>query len=627
MQTSAPDDRPNETTTEPGDSRRPEQPREPIVPAPTGGDGGSSLERNTFAPPPEPATTSENGTGTVPDRAGGVAGGTDTGVGAGDETDHRADHGWGPSVSDGATVSPANDDEKTEPTGREDDAHREPCPSGPVESPDEDGERAAAPLADRPDPTTAVSEPTSGPVSPETQPEPGGDATRAGHSGEVQAVPNPGNRTGGEEHSQRRDREANTFTEASGPAAAGEPTDRTGPLERPEDGVNPIVAPRHVADGPWVQEEERTEQSPVTGAAAPPPASTAPTANQTSEPRRAAVEVPDMPAVEIAEVVEHQTADDATETPSPSEAADCAASAPGPEEPEAVPEGHQDAVVPSEQSDVPRETPKVPQMPTPTATRTMVVANQKGGVGKTTTSVNLAAALALGGLSVLVVDLDPQGNASTALGVDHAAGTKGTYEVLIDGDPIADYVVESREAPRLQVLPATVDLAGAEIELVSVVARENRLKRAVKKYVDENRVDYVLIDCPPSLGLLTLNALVAAREVLIPIQCEYYALEGVSQLMNTVDLVMAELNDDLVLSTVLLTMYDARTRLAAQVADEVRAYFAEQTIPTVIPRSVRISEAPSYGQTVLTYHPESAGAVSYLEAAHEIARRGVKEQS
>ncbi|WP_157683454.1 ParA family protein [Microlunatus soli] len=266
-------------------------------------------------------------------------------------------------------------------------------------------------------------------------------------------------------------------------------------------------------------------------------------------------------------------------------------------------------------------------MPAPTSTRTLVIANQKGGVGKTTTSVNLAAALALGGLSVLVVDLDPQGNASTALGVDHASGTKGTYEVLIDGDPISDYVVDSPEAPNLHVLPATVDLAGAEIELVSVVARENRLKRALKKYVDENPVDYVLIDCPPSLGLLTLNALVAAREVLIPIQCEYYALEGVSQLMNTVDLVMAELNDELVLSTVLLTMYDARTRLAAQVADEVRAYFSEQTLPTVIPRSVRISEAPSYGQTVLTYHPESAGAVSYLEAAHEIARRGVKESS
>ncbi len=257
----------------------------------------------------------------------------------------------------------------------------------------------------------------------------------------------------------------------------------------------------------------------------------------------------------------------------------------------------------------------------------MVVANQKGGVGKTTTTVNIAAALAFGGLSVLVVDLDPQGNASTALGVEHAQGTAGTYEVLINGERIADYVVESPEAPHLKVLPATVDLAGAEIELASVVARENKLKRALRAYLADHPTDYVLLDCPPSLGLLTLNALVAAREVLIPIQCEYYALEGVSQLMNTIDLVMAELNEELEPSTVLLTMYDARTRLAAQVADEVRSYFAEQTLPTVIPRSVRISEAPSYGQTVLTYHPDSAGAVSYLEAAQEIARRGAKEKA
>jgi len=256
-----------------------------------------------------------------------------------------------------------------------------------------------------------------------------------------------------------------------------------------------------------------------------------------------------------------------------------------------------------------------------------VVANQKGGVGKTTSSVNLAAALALGGLSVLLIDLDPQGNASTALGIDHGPGVPGTYEVLIEGRLMADHVVDSPEAPTLKVLPATIDLAGAEIELVSMGAREGRLAHALRTYLQDHQVDYVFFDCPPSLGLLTLNALVAAREILIPIQCEYYALEGVSQLMRTIDLVKGGLNDQLQLSTVLLTMYDGRTRLAAQVADEVRLHFAEQTLPVVIPRSVRISEAPSYGQTVLTYHPDSVGAVSYLQAAQEIARRGAKESA
>jgi chromosome partitioning protein len=261
----------------------------------------------------------------------------------------------------------------------------------------------------------------------------------------------------------------------------------------------------------------------------------------------------------------------------------------------------------------------------PPLPRIFVVANQKGGVGKTTTSVNLAAALALGGLSVLLVDLDPQGNATTALGVDHPPGTPGTYEVLMAGAALSDHVVDSPEAPNLKVLPATIDLAGAEIELVSIVARENRLKRALRAYLQDYHADYVFLDCPPSLGLLTLNALVAANEILVPIQCEYYALEGVTQLMRTIDLVKGELNDELRLSIVLLTMFDARTKLAAQVADEVRRHFPAATLPTVIPRSVRISEAPSYGQTVLTYQPSSAGAVSYLEAAQEIARRGVEE--
>ena len=273
------------------------------------------------------------------------------------------------------------------------------------------------------------------------------------------------------------------------------------------------------------------------------------------------------------------------------------------------------------------EYPATASLPAPPHPRIFVVANQKGGVGKTTTSVNLAAALALGGLSVLLVDLDPQGNATTALGVDHPSGTPGTYEVLMNGATFSDHVVDSPEAPNLKVLPATIDLAGAEIELVSIVARENRLKRSLRAYLQDHHADYVFLDCPPSLGLLTLNALVAANEILVPIQCEYYALEGVTQLMRTIDLVKGELNDELQLSVVMLTMFDGRTKLAAQVADEVRRHFPAETLPTVIPRSVRISEAPSYGQTVLTYQPSSVGAISYLEAAQEIARRGVEESA
>jgi chromosome partitioning protein len=256
----------------------------------------------------------------------------------------------------------------------------------------------------------------------------------------------------------------------------------------------------------------------------------------------------------------------------------------------------------------------------------MAVANQKGGVGKTTTAVNLAAALAQGGLRVLVVDLDPQGNASTALSVDHRRGTLSTYDALVDGRPLADVVTAGAGIDGLFVAPSTIDLAGAEIELVSMVAREGRLRRAVhghpRVFADsEDRFDFVLIDCPPSLGLLTLNALVAADEVLIPIQAEYYALEGLGQLLETVEMVKAHLNPELAVSTIVLTMYDARTRLSAGVAEEVRAHFADRVLRTSIPRSVRISEAPSYGQTVMTYDPGSPGALSYFEAARELAER------
>lgn len=259
----------------------------------------------------------------------------------------------------------------------------------------------------------------------------------------------------------------------------------------------------------------------------------------------------------------------------------------------------------------------------PQRTRVMVVANQKGGVGKTTTTVNIAAAMALRGLRVLVIDLDPQGNASTALNIDHSEGTPGTYEALVSSVPFSELVVPAPDFPGLHVLPASIDLAGAEIELVSLVARESRLRNALTAYLNAsessaNRFDYVIIDCPPSLGLLTLNAMVAADEVLIPIQCEYYALEGLSQLIRNIDLIRTQLNPSLEITTVLLTMYDSRTRLSQQVADEVRKYFGPKVLRTTIPRSVRISEAPSYAQTVLTYDPKSAGSLSYFEAAREI---------
>ncbi len=266
-------------------------------------------------------------------------------------------------------------------------------------------------------------------------------------------------------------------------------------------------------------------------------------------------------------------------------------------------------------------------LPRPSRTRVMVVANQKGGVGKTTTAVNMAAALAQLGQRVLVVDLDPQGNASTALSVEHRRGTLSSYDALVDGVPFEEIVRPSPEIDGLFVVPATIDLAGAEIELVSVVARENRLRKAIHGYSlvfaeGEDRLDFVLVDCPPSLGLLTLNALVAGDEMLIPIQAEYYALEGVGMLMETVNLVKANLNPTLAISTILLTMYDARTRLSAGVADEVREHFGDLVLKTAIPRSVRVSEAPSYGQTVMTYDPASPGALSYLEAAREMVSKG-----
>lgn len=256
-------------------------------------------------------------------------------------------------------------------------------------------------------------------------------------------------------------------------------------------------------------------------------------------------------------------------------------------------------------------------------TRIIAVANQKGGVGKTTTTVNIAAALALSGKSVLVVDLDPQGNASTALGIEHTEGTPNVYDVLTGERPFETIVLECPDIAGLSGAPATIDLAGAEIELVAGEGREYRLRRAVDGYLASLNArgaacDYVLIDCPPSLGLLTLNGLVAAREVLLPIQCEYYALEGLSQLLRTVDRVSSHLNPDLRVSAIVLTMYDGRTRLASQVVHEVRTHFGERVLDTVVPRSVRVSEAPSYGQTVLTYDANSPGSLAYREVAEQL---------
>ena len=262
----------------------------------------------------------------------------------------------------------------------------------------------------------------------------------------------------------------------------------------------------------------------------------------------------------------------------------------------------------------------------PSVTRIITISNQKGGVGKTTTTVNLASALASKGLQVLVIDLDPQGNASTALGIDHHADIKSIYEVLIDDVPIEKVVQISPERPGLTCVPATIHLAGAEIELVSLVAREQRLRTAIETYLNTtlNPPDYVLIDCPPSLGLLTVNAFVAAKEVLIPIQCEYYALEGLSQLTRSIEMIRKHLNPELELSTILLTMYDSRTKLASQVAEEVKTHFPNQVLSTIIPRSVRVSEAPSYGKTVISYDHSSPGAIAYMEAVIELANRGAK---
>lgn len=263
----------------------------------------------------------------------------------------------------------------------------------------------------------------------------------------------------------------------------------------------------------------------------------------------------------------------------------------------------------------------------PAKTRIFTISNQKGGVGKTTTAVNLAAALAQKGLRVLVIDLDPQGNASTALGINHHSGIKGIYEVLTEGAELTSVIYKSPVMENLYCVPASIDLAGAELEMFAGFdqnERNYRLRNALRAFEasSPNKLDYIFIDCPPSLGLLTVNAWSAATEVLIPIQCEYYALEGLSQLLRNIGLIQQHLNPELVLSTILLTMYDSRTNLSAQVADDVREHFPDQVLTAVIPRSVRVSEAPSYQQPVITYDKTSPGTIAYLEAAVEMANKG-----
>ena len=249
---------------------------------------------------------------------------------------------------------------------------------------------------------------------------------------------------------------------------------------------------------------------------------------------------------------------------------------------------------------------------------TVAIANQKGGVGKSTTAINLGAALAFQGERILLVDLDPQGNTTSGLGIDRAGIVSSTYEVLVDETPVED-AVEPTSVRDLFLLPATIELAGAEIELVALFSREARLAKALADVVDQ--YDFVLIDCPPSLGLLTVNGLAAATEVLIPIQCEYYALEGVSQLMKNVQLVKQNLNPPLEVEGVVLTMFDGRTTLSSDVVEQVRTHFGDRAYRTIIPRTVRLSEAPSYGEPIEAFDPMSRGAIAYRELAREFRRR------
>jgi chromosome partitioning protein len=346
------------------------------------------------------------------------------------------------------------------------------------------------------------------------------------------------------------------------------------PLDR---GPVPFEPPRHLAATPATE----------TGLPGAPPPSSVPSA-VTSDP----LDRPPTPLVEAAKVT--------TPPPAPQWPSDTVATRDEDEDDGALP--------------TPRSTPV--ERVERTLPRVIAVANQKGGVGKTTTTVNLGASLALFGYRVLVVDLDPQGNATTGLGVDGRGFQHSMYDVLLSDTPMVD-CIEPVGIENLFVAPATLDLAGVEQELFSALSRELRLKRALATVVDD--YDFIFIDCPPSLGLITINAFAAASEILVPVQCEFYALEGLTQLQRIVTLVQRNLNEDLEISTVVLTMYDKRTKLSEDVANEVRRHFPSQTQGTVIPRTVRLSEAPSFGQPITTFDPTSKGARAYKALAREVS--------
>jgi chromosome partitioning protein len=428
---------------------------------------------------------------------------------------------------------------------------------------------------------------------------------------------------------RRRDREAPESSEADA-APAPYDYDRDAPTDVGEgptslDPVKSLVA-EPPADGTPETAPPSTAETPAVAAEAvpaPPPAG--PETAHAAEPPEAAVPAGSSPGA----VDQAPAAQAVVTTPAPTDETPDAVPGPIPEPndtletPAPAPPAHKAAPAhkaPAMRSPSIREDtsellngskPVVRELP-----RVIAIANQKGGVGKTTTTVNLGAALAEQGYRVLVIDLDPQGNATTGLGVEARNFELSMYDVIMRDQPLED-CIEPTSVKNLFVAPATIDLAGVEIELVPAFSRELKLKRAIDTVVDD--FDFVLIDCPPSLGLITVNGLAAADEVLVPIQCEYYALEGLSQLLRNVNLVSSNLNETLEVSTIVLTMYDARTRLSVDVANEVREHFADRVCRAVIPRTVRLSEAPSFGQPITVFDPASRGAVAYRELAKEVS--------